>query len=194
VEGQKEIINNTDWELLPYTVIDGIPTFNDSFIKSIFDRMEGEQLVDTVFYDGEVKTPEDFLHMMKHGINNLFVIAKNDRSDIGGIVWLNNFQSRSGCFHFCFFENIKGLEALDVGEYASFFVLNLKNKNGDYLFDVLTGVVPDFNRSARNWCLRVGYKKVGVVPQGVYIASLKKSIKAHIFYAERSEYNGWRRR
>jgi hypothetical protein len=186
-----------EWILTPYIAVDGIPTMRDSFIISLFKRMEEEKLVDCVFHQGEINAPDEFLKMMIFGNNRLYVIVREnsgrilEKEDIGGIVWLNCFQAKKAYFHFCFFSNIRGKEAEIVGEYVVLFLLNMKNDNEEYfLFDVLVGIVPETNVLARRWCNRMGFGKAGIVPSGEYIATLKRSVPSHIYYAERGEYNG----
>jgi hypothetical protein len=191
-----EIINDSEWALVSYTELDGIATMGDSFIKSLFNIMEEEQLVDSVFHEGNVNNQEDFLNMMKFGKNSLYVIIDKKagnipkRDQIGGIVWLNCFQMRSAYFHFCFFSNIRGEVAETVGEHAVLYLLNMKNMDNDYIFDVLIGTVPETNILARRWCNRMNFGKGGIIPNGKYIASLGKSVSCHIYYAERGEYRG----
>ena len=192
----KEVKNKGGWRLLPYTAFDGIPTLTDSFVVELFVRMEDEGLADKVFHQGEISKPEDFLKMMKFGNNSLYVIIQEDSGrkpkadDIGGVVWLNCFQERKAYFHFCFFSNIRGTEAIVVGKYAVLYLLNMEDESGDFLFDVLVGVVPETNVLARRWCNRMGFGKAGIIPSGEYIASLNKSVSSYIYYTERGEYDG----
>lgn len=185
-----------EWLLTPYTALDGISTMSDSFIMSLFEIMEEEDLVDTVFHQGEISKPEDFLQMMKFGKNLLYVIVRKDsglipkNKDIGGIVWLNCFQARRAYFHFCFFSVIRGKDACVVGKKAVIYLLEMKNDNEKFLFDVLIGVVPETNVLARRWCDRMGFGKAGIIPSGEYIAKLNRSVPSHIYYAKRGEYHG----
>jgi hypothetical protein len=195
---QEVEITDSEWVLIPYIAIDGIPTMSDSFIRSLFVRMEDEKLEDIVFHQGEINSPEKFLEMMKFGKNSLYVIVRKgsdripEKDDMGGVVWLNYFQARKAYFHFCFFSNIRGAEAITVGQYAVLYLLNMKNDNEEFLFDVLIGVVPETNVLARRWCDRMGFGKAGIVPSGEYIATFDKSVSSHIYYAERGEYHGRR--
>jgi len=170
--------------LVPYTATDGIPTFKDSFIKDIYDRMESEGLADTVFYDGSCQSADQFLSMMKHGMNRLFVIVLS--YDISGVVWLNSFEARSAQFHFCFFNNLRGKKALEVGKDTVCELLYMEN--GSPLFDVLIGIVPVANVSANRWCRMLDFNVLGVLPSGIYNARSEKSEPAKVYYVERGVY------
>ena len=154
--------------LLPYTAIDGISTFSDTAIRSLFVRMQDEDLVERVFYDGETRTPEDFLRMMKFGINRLFVIRTED--GIGGVCWLNNFDHRRAEFHFCFFSNLRGQDAVDVGKQAVIELLYLEDGSGNPLFDLLFGMTETSNIPAVKWCEAMGFETMGILPSAVWNA------------------------
>ncbi|MDA3807663.1 MAG: hypothetical protein PF440_07105, partial [Thiomicrorhabdus sp.] len=79
--------------LYPYTEVDGIRTYSDSVIEKLFLRTEEDSLVKTVFYDGTVKTKEQFLAAMKYG-ECLFYIVYID-TKIVGYAWLNRFENHT---------------------------------------------------------------------------------------------------
>jgi hypothetical protein len=174
-------------KFLPYTAIDGIPTFPDSFILGLFERMQEEGLVETVFYDGRIKTAEDFLRMMK-GMNQLWVVKFN--GEIAGFFWLNNFDMRKAEFHFCFFDNLRGTDALEAGRKITGMLINMKDLAGFPLYDLLYGMTEVTNEPARYWCESLGYQHFGVIPAALWNARLQKSVPAHYWYVERGKWNG----
>ncbi len=173
-------------KLLSYTAVDGIPTFQDSFIRGLFERMEREDLVKRVFYDGQTRTPEDFLQMMKFGKNNLFVIEFN--GEIAGLCWLNNFDVRRAEFHFCFFENLRGADAVNVGKQVVMELLYMEDSAGNPIFDLLFGMTEVENKPARIWCKNMGFEHLGVIPSVLWNAAQQKSVPAHFWYVERGKY------
>lgn len=175
-----------EYRLLPYTALDGIPTFTDSFIRGLFERMDREGLVDRVFYDGGVTSPEAFLQMMKHCVNHLYVIEF--RGEIAGMCWLNNFSSRRAEFHFCFFSNLRGQDAVDVGRGAVCDLLYMEDSAGNPFFDMLYGTTEVGNKPARYWCKKMGFDYLGEVPSMLWNANLKKSVPADFWYVERGRY------
>jgi len=175
-----------NYSLVQYAATDGIPTFTDSFIKGLFERMQQEGLIGLVFFDGSAKTPDDFLTMMKFGRNKLFVIEFKGK--LAGCVWLNNFEMRRADFHFCFFSTLRGQDAIDVGKQVVIELLTMKNDNGDFVFDLLVGLTPTTNEAAVRWCERMEFSSVGILPAAAWDAALGKSVPGLISYVERGKY------
>lgn len=173
--------------LMPYIVFDGIPTFTDSFIKSLYGRMVKDKSADMVFLDGSVTDEIGFLDMMKFMDNALWIL--NVEKEISGVVWLNNFERKRAWFHFCFFSNIWGKDTVAIGKECIRTLLDLK-KNGEYDFDLLTGLVPDRNEKALEWCRKMNFKILGHLPCACWNEKEQKSEGGIIFYAERGNYHG----
>ena len=51
--------------LEPYTSVDGVPTFRDSEIMALYQRMEAEKTAEMVSGDGSVKSAEQFLRLAR---------------------------------------------------------------------------------------------------------------------------------
>jgi hypothetical protein len=170
-------------KLLPYTAIDGIPTFTDSFIRGLYQRMAEEDLAEATFYDGTIRDAEGFLSAMKFGKNQFYVIAY--KRETVGCVWLNNFQIRSAECHFCFFSNLSGRETIEVGQHIITEIVNMETVNGEPVFDVIVGITPTNNLAAIRFCRRLGFGIVGTMPHAVYDAKVGKSVEAQICYIER---------
>ena len=175
-----------EYRLLPYTAIDGIPTFTDSFIRGLFERMDGEGLAERVFYDGAVTNPDAFLAMMKHGMNRLFVVEFG--GEIAGFCWLNNFTLRTAEFHFCFFDILRGKDAVGVGRDVVCDLLYMEDSAGNPIFDLLFGMTEVANKPAEFWCRKMGFEYLGIIPSVLWNANLKKSVPAHFWYVERGKY------
>jgi hypothetical protein len=173
-------------KLLSYTAIDGIVSFKDSFIRGLFERMQDEDLVDRVFYDGYTNSTDEFLKMMKFGSNRLFVIEFN--GNIEGFCWLNNFSSRRGEFHFCFFSGLRGKDAVDVGKAVVTELLYMEDSSGNPIFDLLFGMTETENIPAGRWCVAMGFETLGILPSAVWNAKLQRSVPTHFWYAERGNY------
>ena len=181
-----------DYRLIPYTAVDGIPTLPDSFIKGLFVRMADEGLIGDVFYDGSASTPNDFLALMKFGKNHLNVIECDGK--IGGCCWLNNFEKRRADFHFCFFSNLRGKDAVEIGKKVVVELLTMKNADGEYIFDLLVGLTPTNNAAAIRWCRRMEFETLGILPAAAWDAAENKSVPGLISYVERGKYDGKRRK
>lgn len=172
-------------KLLPYSAIDGIATFPDSFIRGLFGRMQEEGLADIVFYDGEATNADDFLRIMKFQSNMLTVIEF--QGEIAGLYWLNNFEQRKAEFHFCFFENLRGGSALQAGEKIRSALFSMKDKDGEPLFDLFYGLTEVENKPAQKWCERMGFEFLGILPSALWNARLQKSVPANYWYVERGK-------
>jgi hypothetical protein len=173
--------------LLPYTTVDGMPTFADSFVRNLFNRMVEDDTAKSVFFDGSVKDPDEFLNIMKFGNNALWIVSVDE--EISGVVWLNNFEQKRASFHFCFFSNVWGKDTVSIGKKCVLTLLELKS-NGEYDFDLLTGLVPLRNEKAIKWCQEMNFEIIGRLPCSVWNAEEQKSEDGIIFYVERGKYNG----
>lgn len=174
-------------DLIPYTSVDGIATFGDTFIKELYNRMVFDNTAGMVFYDGSVQSSDAFLRTMKFNQNALFILSVDD--EISGIVWLNNFEQKSASFHFCFFSNIWGKDTALIGKKCFSILLDMKNKD-EYLFDLVTGIIPVRNKKAIKWAEEIGAGVVGKLPLGAWIHEEQRSEDAIIFYVERGRYHG----
>lgn len=172
--------------LLAYTAIDGIPTFPDSFVRGLFERMQEEDTVHDVFCDGSVTTAEEFLRMMKFGSNQLFVIEFNGK--MGGFCWLNGFEHRRAWFHFCFFNALRGKDAVEAGREVIRELLNMESAAGSPMFDLLTGLTPETNTAALRWVRRLGGQILGTLPEAVWDSARGESVSGVISYVERGKY------
>ena len=177
-------MNQNGIKFIPYTEVDGIRNFPDSYLKCLFERMQTEKLIGKVFYDGNVQTAEDFLDMMKYGQNKLFMIFMGN--ELAGIVWLNNFQRRSANIHFCLFKNAWGKESVSIGKAILKEFLYMKDSQG-YVFDVLIGETPANNRLAVKWIHESGMTVVGEIPNATWDYTIEKSIPSVISYAVRKK-------
>jgi hypothetical protein len=168
--------------LVPYIQVDGIMTFTDSAIMSLYDKMVEDGTHDIVFYAGHITDRESFLRYMKRPDVMLFVLV-TDKKYIG-FTWLDNIEDRTAYNHFCLFSQC--CCKVEIGAYASNLMMNMKNNNG-YVFDLIKGIVPVWNTSAIDFALKCGGKKLGILPKAVWNAAKNKSEDAVFIYCTRSE-------
>ena len=64
-------------DIIPYMEVDGVRTYKDSFIKSVFDYFKSSGNKDSLS-DGSIKTSDEFLHVMKNKFRS-FVAYYNDK-------------------------------------------------------------------------------------------------------------------
>ena len=169
--------------IIPYIELDGIRTFDDTYIRGLYRQMVEDGTADTVFMDGCITDEEGFLNMFKYGGNNLFVLTEDKRPV--GITWLNGCKKNTATAHFCMFKCIWGKNSVDVGKQTIQWLLNLKDETGRYYHDVITGVTPAKNRFAVGYIQKIGMNIVGEIPGLTWIAADGESSPAIISYITR---------
>lgn len=170
--------------ILPYTKMDGIRTVTDSEMKALFVRTVKEDLSDIVFYEGTIKTPEEFLAMSKTP-GTLFHLLKGGSATVG-YMWLNRFENRTARLHFCMFREYWS-GAVFLGRYVLNALLCMKTKDGEHLFDLLTGFIPTWNKRAIDFVLACGGETHGAIPNSIYNDKTGKSESAVFLYCRRKE-------
>lgn len=169
-------------KLLPYTKIDGIRTVTDSEIKKLFTRTVSDGLDKIVFYEGTIQTEDQFLIAMKRV---LFFIIKQQEETIG-YVWLNRFENHTARQHFCVFKEYWG-QSEQIGRDVLSMIMNRKDSHGTFIFDLLTGFVPAWNKRAIAFALKCGGKTYGVIPNAVWNHKKQKSEGAVFIYYTRGD-------
>lgn len=173
-------------ELIPYMLIDGIPTFKDSEIMGFYARMEEEGTAPTVFSDGTINNALDFLAVMKSSLNMLFIIFVDGEQS--GVMWLNRFEARFARLHFCLFSNQWGKNSIPIGTEVRRIVMNWKDKEGNYLYDLLLGIIPSSNRVAIRYVKKCGGVIQGEIPNTAIEKG--KSVSGTVIYYKRRGDHG----
>jgi len=159
-------------QIIPYLEVDGIRTLKDSDIYELFVLMKSEGKLEQVFYDGSVKTPDDFLLMFKRLDNWLYVFMNQDDRPVG-FFWINNFEGSSCRVHFCFFNNV-GKNLLRVAISGLEHIAKY--------FRLIRGVTPLYNRTACKLVQKSGMRVLGVEPDRIYNYYTGKTEPALITY------------
>ncbi len=179
---------NLSCRIIPYAEHDGMRTYTDTFIRSLYERMEKEGIAQIVFSDGEIKDADEFLYLMKHGPNALYLVDVPDGP--AGILWLNRFKGKTCYVHFCAFQKYWGAGSVEIGREAICQVLYMKNRDGEYCLDTLLGLIPCDNMPAIKWLKKVGLKEVGVIPNGLWKQDSGKSEDGLLLYLTREDLKG----
>ncbi len=173
-----------NFSILPYIELDGIRTVPDSKIKGLFDQTVTDCLQDIVFYEGTIKTAESFLAMAK-SFGTFFYLLYDDK-DVVGYTWLNRFENKTARQHYCVFKKFWG-KSIDIGKFTLESFLKQKDSEGDYIFDLLTGFIPAWNKKAINFSLKCGGKTYGEIPNAIYNAKMQRSEPAVFIYYIRGD-------
>lgn len=146
----------------PYIYIDGIPTFRNSDIKNLYRLMFRDKTVETVFYDGEVITEDQFLRHIQQPGTVLYVAEDSVRMIPVGIGWLNSFENSMARAHFCVFSE-GWSDSLAIGKKL---VQTAAEFPG---VDTMVGVLPTENKRAIEFSKKCGAKLLGELPNGITI-------------------------
>jgi hypothetical protein len=169
-------------ELIPYTEVDGIRTYKDSDILDLYDRII-EDGYEYMFSDGTIGSRDKFLHTMKYKDNQLYVLYI-DRV-IAGVMWLNDFNGKVAKMHWCVYNHVSTRQKLYLMRDAVDQVLNIKEKSGGYLFDLIIGTTPVSNELAARFVLAAGAKLAGEVPNLLWNETEGRSESGYITYRYR---------
>jgi len=173
-----------DVRLIPYTTVDGIRTFKDSEIKQFYRRMENDGVAGAVFHAGDVLDDTAFLNRMKSDNVLLYVVCAGN--ELAGLVWLTHFEARTCRAHFTVFSDFWGKQSVDIGRDAICQVINMKDlTNTEYIFDVLQGLIPSWNKRGVAWLLGIGLEIAGTVPGVLWDAERNASVDGTMFYLTR---------
>ena len=131
-------------KIKPYTKIDGIPTFKDSEIKNLWERVKKEGFADNLFFDMERMDAKIFLEMAD---KNWWLFVIYEGEEICGFTWLTDLRGGKANAHFALFKEWRGKKGVKIIKQVCIDLLNIGNNN-EFLFDVLIGTIPSFNKAA----------------------------------------------
>lgn len=172
--------------VLPYMVVDGVPTFKDSDLMGMFDKVVRDGTVEAIFFDGSVKTREDFAAMMKQSDVQFYGVYVKDSSTPVGFIWLDMFMQKTARGHFCAFSEYWG-DAYKIGHELLVRLLTMKDREGNYVLDAVYGFTPEDNEMALTATKAAGFKVAGTLPNAFYYESDKKSHPGVMMYYTRDE-------
>lgn len=149
-------------ELIPYVEINGARTVSDDVLEKIFYKIKEDGTLYTVFADRKVNAPRDFMATMKSS-SNLVVFVVVDKK-IQGFAWLNGCSDNHAFAHFCFFKESWGNSTESMGKELLRYWMSFPGEKG-YLFDVIIGMIPEFNTRAQKFIEKLGFVRVGTIPK-----------------------------
>ena len=147
--------------ILPYVESNGIRSVSDEKMIDVFNRIKEFGLLESLFYSGEVDTPEKFLALVKSKHNVVNVVMQNDV--IVFISWINDFSRNSAFAHFCALPEIWGNGSVQIGKDVIKYWFDFE-KDGEHILDVIIGKVPTINKRAVNYIKKLGLTILGDIP------------------------------
>lgn len=153
-------MNNTTVEryfIWPMTKLpDGTWSLSDDMLRAVWHQLALDGYADAVFYDGSVRTADEFVGYMKLPGNAPVFVMDNENRRAVFAAWLNGITSNSAYGHFF------GIGRGNYRPEMAQMVVEYWEKMG--LFSVLLGVLPAMNLRAIRVALDAGFIILGVVP------------------------------
>lgn len=166
-----------DVALIPYALISGGWNLPDSFLADVFEKMQAEGVLERVFYDGSVTTPEAFVKYMQSPANvSIFFVRDGEPLSFG---WLNGIREGRAFAHFCTLKAGRGV-TIDMGRIA----LGYWFSTFDFLA-VILGMIAANNKLALRFVRRIGFTAVGEIPRLIYDAYSGQRVAGVLTYCER---------
>ena len=165
--------------LMPYTKVDGVPTFRDSEIEDVYSRVCREGWGDKMWHDGTLNSPQEFLAHIKS--NSTMFWGVYHENELMGFFWVNRIYMTHAFLHFAFFKKWWGRypEIMSAGKKALELLL-VEEFNGKPLFDLILGMYPSWNKHVLSYVLRHGAKVAESIPNLVWSKRDGKSVEGVI--------------
>jgi len=138
-----------------------------AMLYQAFARMEDDGTVSSTFYDGSVRTAEDFVqHLCRPGAMPFLLFWENAPA---GVTWLNGVEGRTARGHFCLYRSVWGRRTTaTLGRCIFETMLGYRDADG-FMFDTILGLTPISQSLAWRLSMLCGAEKVGVLPNGAFI-------------------------
>jgi hypothetical protein len=164
--------------LVPFVPRGDLWSASDTFLASLYQRTQDHGLVNIVYWEGSVRSHQDFISMAKRqGTVMVFAFVGEQ---CAGYAWLAPIAGNYALPHFCFFKDYWGKQSREIGHNILDYWFSFPGDNGP-LFDVLIGVIPDLNVSACKFVEDLGAIRLGVVPR-MFKSTEGKSRRDAVFY------------
>ena len=170
-------------QLIPYIEINGIRTFKDTDVMGFYDRMEKDKTAPVVFHDGQIRDAKGFLRFMRSPGVALYVVYADN--ELAGLLWLTDAKPKTCMVHFVAFSEFWQNNSVEIGRTSIARIMEMKDKSGAYLFDVLQGLLPSWNTRAIKWLKAIGLEVVGEIPKVLWDAQRNSSVDGTLLYLTR---------
>ena len=168
--------------LVPYAKVNGEWSLPDEFILSLAYQMREEGTFTSVFYNGEITSPEAVLALMQRP-TNLPVFAFTG-SEPTAMAWLNGISGGIAFAHFCTFAAAKG-RTVEIGQrVVSFWEVNFKP------IRAILGLTPANNKLALRYIKSLGFTVIGTIPKLLVDAYHGELVGGTISYRSSGDSNG----
>jgi RimJ/RimL family protein N-acetyltransferase len=173
------------YSLYPYEAVDGIPTYRDSDLHILWDKMGRDNTLRRAFFDGTADTFWGFKQIWMNQHNKLFVCYKADdegTQEVCALAWLTGLGPNPVAnIHYVIFKEFWGK---DNPAMIDHFIDLIFEKTG---LMIVYGITPVSNRLACRMVDKLGFTKVGVLPMCCYDAYHRQAVDGLISYRTRKE-------
>lgn len=170
-----------DINLIPFSEVNGEWTVPDKFLRVLFANIILEGKFESVFFEGLIRSDDDFISMLKSP-GNVPVLITHGIDKMLGIAWMNALQGNLAFGHFCFLDDaIESKLTVECGKRVISYWLSFPT------LEVIVGVIPSFNQPAIKYVERIGFEKIGSIKNMVRSAYLDGRFDAVLFYQSRIE-------
>lgn len=150
-----------DLAIVPFVQVNEEWILSDDFLAGIFHRIIDEDLLEIVFWDQSIGSFGDFLGFCVNQNHHICFVFK-DRVCIG-MCWLSGISGSYGFGHFLFFKDSWGTSTIQAGKKVIDYWFSWPGNNGA-LLETIVGVVPGFNARAHKFVERLGFSRLGRIP------------------------------
>ncbi|MEW5722531.1 MAG: hypothetical protein AB1896_05460 [Thermodesulfobacteriota bacterium] len=157
---------------------DGTRNLSEEHLRGLYDRMVRERTLKAVFFDGKVRSAENFLAFAASGEIRFYAgyTREEEALEPAGFFWLSDFKGLTAYIHFCLFRRLWGRASVGLAREILKGLLAAENENKDRYFRCVRAAVPRTNRLALGFIERIGFVILGTVPHGAWLAEEGRSV------------------
>ena len=165
----------------PYLKIENNWTISDEIISAAWDKMVGLNRVEPTWYDGSVKTREEFDAFLRDPYLFPVFVADADTMRLWVIAWLNDIVDGTARAHFCYLDRYHS----DVFDKVLDYWKKIESLR------VITGITPESYKLVLRIIQRGGFQTAGTIPQICNMHYENRREGAVVsYYLTRGEDNG----
>lgn len=175
-----------NWHLIPYVQVNGAWSLADQQMLMLYEEARKAELINKVFYAGEVKNPDDWLTLMKRSTNVVHTIWGDDEKPYL-IAWLNDWGKYHAFAHFITFPRAWGKHTVKLLHDCFKHWFSFTDKTGEPLLYTIIGRTPSNRREVTRFLFKVGAHVLGEIPAMAYDIYQSKRIGLVISYITRED-------
>lgn len=172
--------------LWPMAQVDGEWSIPDAVWAMVWKRMVESGRVQATFYNGYIRTFDDWLSWVKSPSNIVVLVADSTSKNISVVAWLNNVSEGAAQAHFCF---LNGLPRPEIGKMVLSYWSVFPGLH------VIIGLTPESHPEAVRYAGMIGFEIQGTIPSFCNLAYEGRRVGAVVssYPTQREVENGWRR-